>query len=72
MNRQQRRAAQRRRQKENKFYDQYLKHLPQTDQPARGRLTHVVMFHDEWCQIHRGGTCNCSPDVELREEPDRS
>ena len=26
-------------------------------------LTHVAIFHDEWCRRLKGGVCNCDPDV---------
>lgn len=31
----------------------------------RGRLSEIGIYHDSWCGIHRGGRCNCNPDVKL-------
>jgi methyl coenzyme M reductase subunit C len=28
-----------------------------------GEITHVVIYHDSWCGIYRGGLCNCNPTV---------
>lgn len=31
----------------------------------RGKgLYHSIITHDDWCQIHKGGECNCNPTVE--------
>jgi hypothetical protein len=29
-------------------------------------------YHDDWCQIYDGKTCNCEPDVKFFAEPKRS
>jgi hypothetical protein len=29
-----------------------------------GEVTHVMIYHDDWCAIFEGGLCNCNPDVE--------
>ena len=26
----------------------------------------VDVYHDSWCDIHKGKPCNCDPDVILR------
>ena len=39
----------------NKFYNDYIRHLPQValDAPLeRGRLYHTVVQHDEWCAFY--------------------
>ena len=33
-------------------------------------LSHAYVFHDAWCAIFKGGTCDCNPDVEVRGEGD--
>jgi hypothetical protein len=35
-----------------------------------GRLAEVDVYHDDWCRIHRGGSCNCDPEIKLRR-PER-
>ncbi len=60
---------------QNKFYDGYIKHLPQVavDAPLeRGRLYHLTFFHDDWCTIFDGADCNCDPIVTRHIEPRRS
>jgi hypothetical protein len=74
MNRKQRRAAaaDSRKSRQNSFYHSYLTHLPKVDRPelTPGGITHVVFFHDDWCDIYTNSrTCTCNPDVECRVEP---
>lgn len=34
------------------------------------QVTHVKVFHDDWCNIRLGGFCNCDPDIQVdRPEP---
>ena len=38
---------------------------------AEGKLpkvgvNEVDVAHDDWCQVYRGGYCNCDPDIWLR------
>lgn len=35
-----------------------------------GSETHIAVYHDDWCAIHRGKACNCNPDVALMDKPD--
>lgn len=28
-------------------------------------LTEVQILHDDWCAIHKGGYCDCDPDVRV-------
>jgi hypothetical protein len=30
-----------------------------------GTFNAVGVYHDPWCGVHKGGRCNCDPDVEL-------
>ena len=32
----------------------------------RGRVTITNVWHDEWCDIYRGGICNCDPKIEFQ------
>ena len=61
-------------QRENKFVEDYVLHLPEVGPDVLGKpgVTHVVVFHDEWCRIYDGGGCNCSPDIRFFAEPKRS
>ena len=27
----------------------------------------VSVAHDDWCQVYKGGYCNCDPDIKLRK-----
>ena len=33
------------------------------------RIHHVNVFHDDYCRVFDGGSCNCNPDVELTKPP---
>jgi len=73
MNRQERRrrAAINR---ENKFVEDYVRHLPEVGFEALGKpgVCHMVCYHDDWCRIYDGEACNCDPHVRLFAEPKRS
>jgi hypothetical protein len=74
MNRHQRRRA-RRIAHHNKFYRNYVRHLPRLpiDAPLeRGRVYHMVFHHDEWCAFYSGAPCNCNPIISRHAEPVRS
>jgi hypothetical protein len=34
------------------------------------------IFHDDWCEIHSGGTCNCDPEIVIHRidgrDPERN
>jgi hypothetical protein len=37
--------------------------------PAAG-LHHIGVLHDDWCGVHRGGRCDCDPEIRwLGPEP---
>lgn len=67
-------------QKQNKFVNEYVHHLPEVpvDAPVEpGRIYHVAYYHEEWCKIYDAGSyglmsCNCEPDVRRFVEPKRS
>jgi hypothetical protein len=33
----------------------------------KGKLYSSAVQHDDWCQIYRGGECNCDPDITFTE-----
>jgi hypothetical protein len=35
-------------------------------------LTEVDICHDGWCEVYKGGYCNCDPDVKLRPQSGRN
>jgi hypothetical protein len=35
--------------------------------PTRS-LAELDVHHDEWCEIHAGGYCNCNPEITLRPQ----
>jgi hypothetical protein len=74
MNRHERRRAEKKA-RENKFYNEYVRHLPPVAQDApyeSGRIYHTVMMHDDWCAIYSGKGCNCNPIITRHIEPKRS
>ena len=60
--------------KHNRFVNDYVHHLPEVGPEVLGKpgVSHMVCYHDEWCQIYDGKTCNCEPDVKFFAEPKRS
>lgn len=49
-------------------YDRKLMRLPTGKVPCCG-LTIVDVVHDGWCDVFRGGYCNCDPDVRINGVP---
>ncbi|RYX81045.1 hypothetical protein EON83_25810 [bacterium] len=44
----------------------YLKHLFELQaigNMKEGTVTTVTVAHDDWCQIFKGGKCNCNPTL---------
>lgn len=38
-----------------------------------GSIWHMAAYHDDWCDIYRGGFCNCDANIELiMQEPEGS
>jgi hypothetical protein len=74
MNRRERRRAMKAR--HDKFYEGYLKHLPQipADAPLeRGQITHTIFAHDIYDKLNGGlADCTCNPTVTRYLEPRRS
>jgi hypothetical protein len=60
--------------RKNRFFDDYVRHLPEVgpDALALPGVTHMVVAHDEWCAIYDGSDCNCEPEVRFFAEPARS
>lgn len=48
----------------------YMKKLKRLE--AEGKITAGVhqfsVLHDDWCNIHRGGYCNCDPDIVIKRK----
>jgi hypothetical protein len=59
--------------RENQFFDAYVKHLPQAGPEVIGRpgVHHLVMHHDQDCRIYSGGQCSCDPQISFYSEPER-
>jgi hypothetical protein len=67
------------RERYNRLYQNYIKHLPRVPLDELGtepeRVYHVVMFHDDWCRFYINNNvseCNCNPIVRGHIEPCRS
>ncbi|RYX81057.1 hypothetical protein EON83_25870 [bacterium] len=53
----------------------YLKHLfdLHASELKEGTVTTVAVAHDDWCQIFKGGKCNCNPTLTTTAtRPNRS
>lgn len=75
MNRHERRRREAMKAKQNRFYDNYVRHLPQVPLDAAlepGRVYHAVMAHDDDCRIYSSQPCSCNPVVTRHLEPNRS
>jgi hypothetical protein len=75
MNRHERRRREAVKAKENRFYNDYIRHLPRVPVDApfeRGRVYHTVMAHDDDCRIYSGEVCSCDPIITRYIEPKRS
>jgi hypothetical protein len=61
-------------QKQNKFVNEYVHHLPEVGPEVLGKpgVSHVIFYHDEWCKIYDGNACSCEPEVRFFAEPKRS
>lgn len=33
-----------------------------------GVLSNVEAQHDDWCDIYKGGFCNCNPDIITKKD----
>ena len=60
--------------KYNTFVRDYVHHLPEAGSEALGKagVSHMVCYHDEWCEIYDGKGCNCEPVIKLFAEPKRA
>ncbi len=48
--------------------DNYLEKLARalrSLQLPQGTVTHVWIYHDEWCPFLRDGRCNCDPILKV-------
>jgi len=65
MNRHQRRAAEARK---HKTGTGYLERIVADQGSLRPGVHHLVVEHDDWCEIFRGGPCTCTPDMHRHAE----
>jgi hypothetical protein len=68
-------ARTQRMERENKLYENYIKHLPSVppgEAIKSGQLLHLVVHHDDWCAFYDGQACNCNPTYSIHTEPKRS
>ena len=57
-------AARRLRRSLGKHVPKVMRLAREADLPA-GSVSEVIVEHDTWCRINRGGRCNCHPNVRL-------
>jgi len=36
--------------------------------PSAPGVYQIDVRHDDWCNIYRGGYCNCDPEIVLRKD----
>ena len=58
----------------SKFYNDYVRHLPEAGPEVIGKpgVNHMVCMHDKSCTIYDGGACNCEPIIRFFAEPQRA
>ena len=71
MNRHDRRRQEKMR-RNDKFFSDYVRHLPEADAIDKPGVYMAAVFHDDWCGIYSGKGCNCEPYTRLFAEPKRS
>jgi hypothetical protein len=52
--------------------DNHIKKIEKLIRKGRipaGRVSDVIVEHDSWCGINRGGRCNCDPIIRLQPRP---
>ncbi|MCI0464975.1 MAG: hypothetical protein L0Z62_49265 [Gemmataceae bacterium] len=57
--------------RKHNYYRKLIELFEQSKHSAE-LLQEVDIYHDDWCDIYRGGYCNCDPEVELRRPPERN
>jgi hypothetical protein len=60
--------------KHNRFVRDYVHHLPEAGPDVLGKpgVSHMVCYHDEWCQTYDGNGSNCEPVIRFFAEPKRA
>ena len=33
-----------------------------------GTCARVMVAHDDWCELKKGGSCNCNPDITIHTD----
>jgi hypothetical protein len=46
---------------ESVYFRVLLEHLKNA--PLEDLVTHIEVYHDDWCDVFIGKECNCVPDV---------
>jgi hypothetical protein len=57
--------------RQHNYYKKLMELLEQGKVPP-GCLTDVDVYHDDWCGIHRGGYCDCDPEIKFRPWPEQN
>ncbi|MBV9122726.1 MAG: hypothetical protein JO112_05175 [Planctomycetes bacterium] len=53
------------------YYKKLMKLYRQGKIP-KASLAEVDIYHDDWCEVNKGGYCNCDPVIQLRSQPGSS
>jgi hypothetical protein len=53
--------------KPRRFASAAAMHAAMKTDEMRGQVWSVRVMHDDWCSMPDSGTCNCSPEFEVRE-----
>jgi len=57
-------TADRKKRRENYLRQPYIGPMLRAARKAKpGTVTHVYIYHDDWCSVFRGGLCDCNPEV---------
>jgi hypothetical protein len=57
--------------RKHNYYQKVIELFEQGKVPP-GCIREVDVWHDEWCDIYRGGYCNCEPEVTVRPPPEQN
>lgn len=50
------------------YYKKLMRLYEQGELPT-ACLAQLDIYHDDWCGVHKGGYCNCDPDLQVRALP---
>ena len=57
--------------RKHKYFEKLLRFIKQ-HQITTAQISEIDIYHDDWCRIHRGGYCNCDPEIKFRPRPERN